>query len=245
MASNHQHIYSAEDLRLLEGAFTVEQGKWSRTLKKRAGALADRLAPPVGRLRERIVEIPLVLAALGKLPPGRVADIGGASSLLGLQEVYLGHEVEVIDLRPAALKHPRLKTRQMDLFDNDLPDGYFDAISCISVIEHVGIARYGGSERPDGDIAFMAQLRRLLKPGGTLLLSAPYGRGHEPARDGDPQGYRIYNRPSLEQLIAGFEHRKVQFFAIRQGVWLDVEQTEADTVATSRPIDAIFFAELQ
>ncbi|MBN2210755.1 MAG: hypothetical protein JW709_05100, partial [Sedimentisphaerales bacterium] len=62
---DEHYIYAAKDLGLLEGAFTVEQGKWSRTLKKRAGALADKLSPPAGRLRERIVEVPLVLAALG------------------------------------------------------------------------------------------------------------------------------------------------------------------------------------
>ena len=132
----------------------------------------------------------------------------------------------------------------MDAFDNDLEDDFFDAISCISVIEHVGIERYGGQARPQGDMQLMAELGRLVRPGGMVVVSAPYGRGHDPAIQGKPTGYRIYDRERLGSLVAGFNVDSLQFFVMEQGCWVEVDQAKADEVSTSRPIDAIFFARL-
>jgi len=246
MTDDTDYIYTEADRGLLEGAFTVRSCKWMRSVEKRAQRFRRLFHQPRGRIRERVVENPLVAAALGQLPPGsRVADIGGASSLLGLELVSLGHDVEVLDLRPSPLRHPRLTVRRVDLFENDLPDDSFDGISCISVIEHVGLERYGGKHHENGDLLFMEELRRLCRQGGIILLSAPYGRGHDPQVNGPPVGYRIYDRERLARLIADFELIRLRFFVMQQGCWVEQDQADADTVATSRPIDAIFFAELK
>ena len=52
---------------------------------------------------------------------------------------------------------------RLDITDMDLPDGSFDLILCSHVLEHV----------PD-DRAAMAELRRVLAPGGLALLLTPY-----------------------------------------------------------------------
>ena len=192
------------------------------------------------------MEYPLAIAAMAKLPQGsRVADLGGASSLLGLYLTSLGHEVHVLDLRPSPLQHPNLKVQQIDAFDNDLPDNHFDGISCISVIEHVGIVRYGGQERIDGDLVMLKEMRRLCKPNGLIVLSGPYGKGHDPENDGPPAGYRIYNQDRLDKLLQGFGVESLQFFVMENGVWLEKDQQTADRVPTSRPIDAIFCTQLR
>ena len=246
MAGTEDYIYSEREQEQIEGPFTVRRSKWTRSLAKRAAAARRLVSPQPGRIRERIVEVPLVIAALSNLPKSsRVADVGGASSLLGLQLVYLGLDVQVLDLRAYPLKHPNLSFQQIDLFDNDLPESSFAAISCISVIEHVGIVRYGGSARTDGDCATAGELGRLCRPEGLVLLSAPYGRGHNPDTDGPPVGYRIYDRTRLQQLCAGFEIDALRFFALQQGCWVELDQSAADDIPTSRPIDAIFFAQLR
>ena len=238
------YIYRQSDIDLFEGPFLISQHKFARSLEKRGRALAQRLSPPRARLRERIVEIPLTIAALSRLPAGApVADIGGASSLLALQLAYLGLRVQVIDLRPYPLRHPNLAPTQLDLFDNQLPPAAFAAISCISVIEHVGLARYGGAERLRGDLDFIRELRRLCQPAGKIILSAPYGLGHDPAA-GPPHGYRVYDRPGLERLCQNLTVRQLRFFAIRDGVWLEVTQDEAASTPATRPINALFWAEL-
>jgi len=237
------HIYSEDQCGLIEGPFTVQRSKWVRSLEKRWARLRRRFCKSSARLRERIVEYPLTLAAMAALPENsRIADVGGASSLLGLELTYLGHEVHVLDLRPYPMRHAKLTSHQLDLLSNDFPNDYFNAISCISVIEHAGLERYGGHGRPDGDLAFIQELRRLCQTDGLIILSAPYGQGHDPSTHGEPKGFRIYDKARLEKLLQGFDVKSLRFFVMDNGHWLEKNQQAADLVPTSRPIRAIFFA---
>lgn len=69
-----------------------------------------------------------------------------------------------------------------DLRDIPIRDDYYDVIVCISVLEHIGLnntiftnnSRYNENNSRDFILA-MKELRRILKPHGTLLLSVPYG----------------------------------------------------------------------
>jgi SAM-dependent methyltransferase len=53
-------------------------------------------------------------------------------------------------------------TRVFDFCENDYPDGFADMVICMEVLEHVPAAAAG---------RFLAQLKRVLKPGGVLLAS--------------------------------------------------------------------------
>ena len=243
MKDNEGYIYSETDLQLIEGPFNIHHNKWCRSLEKRATAIRRFFFRNSGRIRERIVSYALTIAAMAKLKAGsRVADLGGASSLLGLYLVYLGHEVHVLDLRPYPLKHPRLFSKQIDIFNNNLPDNYFHAICCISVIEHVGLDRYGGLEQNDGDLKMAKEIQRLVRPNGLVILSTPYGKPHDPALNGKPKGYRIYDRSRLGKLLQGFKVKSLRFFVMVNGCWVEEDQRIADNVPVKRPIDAKFLA---
>jgi 2-polyprenyl-3-methyl-5-hydroxy-6-metoxy-1,4-benzoquinol methylase len=245
MKSQPDYVYSEKQFQQIEGPFTFEQSKLDHSLTKRFSCLRRLFFSRTARLRERIFEYPLTIAALAELPvPCRIADVGGTSSLLPLELTSLGHEVHVLDLRPCSLKHPCLFTHQINLFDNKFEDNFFDAVTCISVIEHVGLPRYGGEARPDADFEMMKEFARLIRPKGRLIISAPYGKGHDPGTEGAPMGYRIYDRKRLEKLLAKFKIEKLRFAVIEQGVWLEKTQSEADLCPTSRPIKAVFFATL-
>ena len=57
---------------------------------------------------------------------------------------------------------PSLDLRVQDARALDLPDASVDAIACVSVIEHVA---------GDGDVVAMAEMWRVLRPGGVLHLT--------------------------------------------------------------------------
>jgi len=85
-------------------------------------------------------------------------------------------------------------------------DNYFDIIYSMSVVEHV--------EAPNGDVQAVQEMVRVLKPGGLLLLSVPFGTHYmEQSRTGlrgavqhvsevAPHFFqRVYDRRSFEMRI--------------------------------------------
>lgn len=70
-----------------------------------------------------------------------------------------------------------------------IPDNTYDVIVCTQVLEHVG-----------NPFRAMAEIRRILKPGGTLLLTVPAAYPYH-GRHGD---YWRYSRDSLRLLLEPF-----------------------------------------
>ena len=50
------------------------------------------------------------------------------------------------------------------------------SLSCLHVIEHVGLGRYGDALDIDGPRKALDELQRVLAPGGSLLVSTPVGQ---------------------------------------------------------------------
>jgi SAM-dependent methyltransferase len=148
-------------------------------------------------VNERIVELPFVFRGLAAVPSGAsVIDIGSSESTVSLSLASLGHRVTTVDPRGYAFNHPNL-AGLADVSEAD--DGAYDAAVVLSTIEHVGVAHYGLEAEPDADIELMAVLATKLRPGGTLLLTTPFGDG----RDGGFQ--RIYDPERLRALLNPFE----------------------------------------
>jgi SAM-dependent methyltransferase len=81
-----------------------------------------------------------------------------------------------VDLRSLELEHSNFAYRQGSILDLTFASGSINSLSCLHVIEHIGLGRYGDPVDPDGHIKAAAELLRVLAPGGRLLLGTPVGR---------------------------------------------------------------------
>lgn len=156
-------------------------------------------------INERIIEIPFVISQLTSIPKGsEVLDLGCMESVLPLFMAGIDYQVTGLDFRKYPYQSPNFKFVQGSILDLPFKDSYFDAVTCISTIEHLGIGFYND---PQGivspDITGMKQIRRVLKPKGLLILTVPFGK----ASVNNQQ--RIYGKKELDILVDGFDLKEI------------------------------------
>jgi 2-polyprenyl-3-methyl-5-hydroxy-6-metoxy-1,4-benzoquinol methylase len=110
--------------------------------------------------------------------------------------------------------HQKVTYMQGDAIDPSLPEqlGMFDTILSFETIEHV-----------EDDQVFIENLYKMLKPGGTLVLSSPFGRGRGKPTS-EPFHVHQLTPEEFEQLFVRFSNvdiyyqRGVTFEKPRDGV---------------------------
>ncbi len=141
-----------------------------RTTSEVDAALAEidacGLGPHKGRAKnwDLLIALGTILGRTNRR--AAVLEMGavGYSRLLPWLYAYGYRRLVGIDLEPVVLKHPTLvEYLTMDLTATSFADGSFDAIACLSVIEH-GVS-------PDG---FAREVSRLLRPGGVVVVSTDF-----------------------------------------------------------------------
>jgi glycosyltransferase involved in cell wall biosynthesis/SAM-dependent methyltransferase len=159
---------------------------------------------------ERVVELPWVFA---QDPHGRVLDAGSALNHAHVLD-RLRPDVATLDivtLAPEDVAFPKKNISYVYADLRELPyrDDHFTMVISLSTLDHVGMdnAMYGvdapRAEDPDREtIRAVAELLRVTAPGGTLLVTVPYGR-HE-----DRGWMRQFGRDDVERLIHGVPARE-------------------------------------
>jgi hypothetical protein len=135
---------------------------------------------------------------LAQTRPDRHVDI---SSILGFSTVLSAFiPVEFYDVRPAPLKIDDLHVGAADLLQLPFDDNSIPSLSCMHVIEHIGLGRYGDPLDADGDVKAIRELVRVLAPGGDLLIATPVGR-----RRVCFNAHRVYDHQDFAGLFAGLD----------------------------------------
>lgn len=83
--------------------------------------------------------------------------------------------VHFYDYRPAHIELSDLTSSKANLLSLPFADGSVQSLSCMHVVEHVGLGRYGDELDPDGDVKAIGELQRVLAPGGMLFFVVPVG----------------------------------------------------------------------
>jgi SAM-dependent methyltransferase len=81
-----------------------------------------------------------------------------------------------IDLRPIVADIDNLELLEGEIENLPFKDNSLESVSCLHVIEHIGLGRYGDKLNIDGPKIACKELSRVIKPRGYLYLSIPIGR---------------------------------------------------------------------
>lgn len=111
---------------------------------------------------------------LAQTRPDKHVDISSTLNFCAIASAFI--PFEFFDYRPATLVLPGLISKSADLTSLDWADTSVSSLSCMHVIEHIGLGRYGDPIDPDGDLRAIRELVRVLAPGGSLLIAVPVGR---------------------------------------------------------------------
>lgn len=79
------------------------------------------------------------------------------------------------------------------------PLDFFDTAIALSTMEHIGLGLYGEPVDPHGDRKAAIEVLKVVKPGGRLLLTVPFGRL------ATTSGHCVYDATRLRVLLAGFQ----------------------------------------
>ena len=94
---------------------------------------------------------------------------------------FIGHilpycNVKYVDIRPLVSHVPNLEFIQGTILKLPFESSSVDSLSCLHVIEHIGLGRYGDFIDGEGYIKSALELSRVLKQGGKLYFSTPIGK---------------------------------------------------------------------
>ncbi|MBI4224906.1 MAG: DUF268 domain-containing protein [Candidatus Sungbacteria bacterium] len=98
-------------------------------------------------------------------------DIASEAEFIGIISQFV--PTTMVDIRPLPVTLPNLSFMQGDTTRLPFDDSSIASLSSICVIEHIGLGRYGDPLDPFGSEKALAEMIRVLAPGGSLYISVP------------------------------------------------------------------------
>jgi SAM-dependent methyltransferase len=198
-----RYIEFARDYRRFKAFYSNASQRFNLYWKDRYPCLGDKSAS-TGFDRHYIYHTAWAARVIAQIRPEYHVDISSSLHFCTVVSAFI--PVRFYDYRPADLTLSNLTCSSADLIALPFPDKSITSLSCMHVVEHVGLGRYGDPLDPDGDLKSIAELKRVLAPSGNLLFVVPVGKPKVMFN-----AHRIY---SYEQVIAYFAGLKLEEFAL-------------------------------
>lgn len=157
-----------------------------------------------------------------EINPAFHVDISSSLFFSGIVSAFV--PVHFYDYRPADLRLDNFETHKGDLHNLPFENNSVNSLSCLHTIEHVGLGRYGDPIDPEGDIKAINELKRVLAPGGSLLIVTPVGKPII-----EYNAHRIY---SYEQIISYFVDDSIE---LKEFTFIPEFESEGGIVRNANP----------
>ncbi len=195
-------------------------------------------------LDERSIEYPW---ALSRIPSGpcNFLDAGSTLNIKSALEhpLFANKKTTIINLNPESdsFWYNRLQHGISYVFGDirtmPFKDNYFDVITCISTLEHIGLdntvylndTKYKEANTDDFKKAVL-ELKRVLKPGGKLLITVPFGKYENFG------WFQQFDQSRIQRVLDAFQgqHSKVDYYKYEQDGWHISDAASCKDVAYHR-----------
>jgi hypothetical protein len=101
-------------------------------------------------------------------------DIGSQLDLIGIFSALV--PIVFVDIRPLVVPLSNVRSVAGSILELPFKDHSVSSLSCLHVIEHIGLGRYGDELNPRGTKEASVELNRVMAAGGNLFISTPVGR---------------------------------------------------------------------
>lgn len=164
---------------------------------------------------------------LNEIKPELHYDIGSYLYFSTIVSAFI--PVRFFDIRPVEVYLPNLRTEFADLTNLLFVDNSVSSLSCMHVIEHVGLGRYGDAVDPNGDLKAISELKRVLAVGGYLLFVVPVGQPRICFH-----AHRIYSYEQIMEYFSGLNLIEYTLIAQASGNKVIVQNATAEQTAAQR-----------
>ena len=200
----------AKEFKLFQDSATAMGTRFEMDWADRRPCLKDRTSNTTFD-RHYVFHTAWAARMLARYRPRKHVDIGSTLYFPGIVSAFV--PTDFYDVRPANLNLSNLHSGHADLIRLPFGDREVESLSCMHVVEHVGLGRYGDPIDPAGDLKAMAELQRVVAPSGSLLFVTPVGKPRIQFN-----AHRIY---SYEQVRDAFPELEIVQFSL-------IPDTESD-----------------
>ncbi len=141
---------------------------------------------------------------LAETKPEEHIDISSTLNFATMLSAFI--PVRFYDFRPADVRLSNLTSVAGNIVALPFEDDSVRSISCMHVVEHIGLGRYGDPVDPAGDLKAISELVRVLAVDGNLLFVVPVGKPKVMFN-----AHRVY---AYEQIMAYFAALNLVSFAL-------------------------------
>lgn len=148
---------------------------------------------------------------LKEINPEYHIDISSSLYFSGIISAFV--PVKFYDYRPANIELSNMESLCGNLMSLPFESNSIGSLSCMHVVEHIGLGRYGDKIDSSGDLKAINELKRVLAVNGSLLFVVPIGKTSKI----EFNAHRIYTLKQIKEHFSDLELKEFSLIPEKSG----------------------------